>query len=182
MNIKQMLVSAAVAMLFAPAAMAMETQASALDARGNSIMDERGGCVLTKWESMHGGCGYFAISKEDRTIYFDFNKSTIKASEKAKLDALIHAIKHSKKVTSVDIVGFADRIGRSGYNKRLSHRRAEAVKAYLWHHGVHTHHVILKAMGEADSVTHCSPSLPRKELIACLAPDRRVEIQLNLVK
>jgi len=183
MNIKQMLVSAAVAILFAPVAMAAPPaplQDSALDKEGRSIMDARGNCVLTKWDSASGTCN--SIGTEARTIYFDFNKSSIKPSEKAKLDSLIHAIKGTKHIASVDIVGHADKIGKSGYNTKLSWRRAEAVKAYLWHHGVKTRKVDLKAVGDKQSVTHCDPKLKRSEMIACLAADRRVVIDLNFTK
>lgn len=183
MNTTQKLVSALVAMLFAPAAMASSMpQASVIDAQGRAVMDARGNCVLTKWESNESACGSLSLSKEARTVYFDFNKSSIRGSEKAKLDSLIHAIKGAKGVSSVDIVGHADRIGKSSYNSKLSRKRAEAVKAYLWHHGIKTRKVDLKAVGDKQSVTHCDPKLKRAELIACLAADRRVEIELNYAK
>jgi len=183
MNTKQKLVSAIVAILFAPVAMAADMpQASVVDAQGRAVMDARGNCVLTKWESADSACGNLVLSREARTVYFDFNKSAIRGSEKAKLDSLIHAIKGSKRVASVDIVGHADKIGKHSYNSKLSRKRAEAVKAYLWHHGIKTRKVDLKAVGETESVTHCDPKMKRADLIACLAPDRRVVIQLNYAK
>ena len=87
----------------------------------------------------------------------------------------------SKEVESVDIVGYADEIGKNSYNKKLSIRRAETVKAYLAAKGLKTRHVRVEGLGATNSVTHCDSKMPRKELIACLAPDRRVEIELNLI-
>ncbi len=184
MSMKTLLASALVALTLAPAAYAADSnmQDEAIDKYGRPIMDARGNCVLTKWQDQDGLCGKRRISKAERTVYFDFNRSTIRASEKAKLDSLIRALKGSKEVASVDITGFADKIGNSGYNQKLSSKRANAVKSYLSKSGVKTRKMSVKALGESGSVTKCDDSLPREQLIDCLAADRRVEIDLNVVK
>lgn len=187
MKMKHVVMSALAALVLAPGMAAAEAtyQDKAIDKNGQPIWDARGNCVYTKWATDSDVCGKPAkrdllkLSKEDRTVYFDFNKSSIKASEKAKLDSLIKAVKGSKEVTSVDIVGHADEIGNNSYNNKLSRKRAEAVKSYLWANGVKTRKVDLKAVGESQPVTSCDPKQPREALIACLAADRRVEIELN---
>lgn len=184
---KTCLVAAAGAMLF-PAALYASQHGTAQDVvkdvRGNVIMNTHGNCVVTQWNAVTNECGMggMRLSKEQRTVYFDFNKSTLNAKEKAKLDDLARIISGSKSVSSVDVVGYADQIGTNSYNKRLSTKRAQTVKSYLASKGLKTRNVRVEGMGEKGSVTHCADTLPRNELIACLAEDRRVEIELNLSK
>lgn len=188
MKMKHVLMSAVAALMLAPfAASAQGVQDIVVDKNGQPVYDARGNCVLTKWVVGVDSCkmgkrDLLGLSKEARTVYFDFNKSSIRASEKAKLDSLVKAIKGSKEVSSVDIVGFADRIGGNSYNDRLSKKRAQSVKSYLWNNGVKTRKVDLKGLGEKTSVTKCDDKLKHKDLVACLAADRRVEIELNFAK
>src|SRR5689334_11541542 len=107
-----------------------------------------------------GGKHHRAFSKltrEQRTVYFDFNKSTLNAKEKGKLDEVSKILTASKEVESVDIVGYADKIGKPSYNKRLSTRRASTVKSYLAAKGLKTRKVRVEGLGEANSMTHCDP-------------------------
>lgn len=181
MKMKHLMVSALVTLMVSPAFAAdSNNQDEAVDKQGQAIMDARGNCVNTKWEDNDGRCG--RLTKEERTVYFDFNKSTIRASERAKLDSLIRTLKGWQQVESVDIYGHADMIGDGGYNSKLSRKRAEAVKSYLWNKGVKVRKLDLRALGESQSVTKCDDSMSRKELISCLAADRRVEIELNIAK
>jgi outer membrane protein OmpA-like peptidoglycan-associated protein len=172
--------------LYIPVAMAAQDTAPhqvVNDADQDVVVSTNGNCVVTKWTSNVDECKTSVrLSKEQRTVYFDFNKSTLNASEKAKLDNVAKAVKASKEVKSVDIVGFADQIGNNSYNASLSKRRAETVKSYLSAKGLKTNKVRVEGMGEENPVTNCDSSAPRAELIACLAADRRVEVMLNLVK
>lgn len=156
------------------------------DARGNVVTSTNGNCVETQWESSVNECGgkvrriTSRLTKEQRTVYFDFNKSTLNAKEKAKLDEVSKIIVDSHEVESVDIVGYADMIGKSSYNKKLSVKRAQTVKSFLSTKGLKTKNVRVEGLGEANSLTHCDSKMARKDLIACLAADRRVEIELNV--
>lgn len=189
MSFTRTLASVALAAMLAPAAAMATTdtpQDKAQDKQGRPIMDARGNCVQTKWQTSEDICGaqeakkeLFKMSREARTVYFDFNKSTLKASEKAKLDNLIRALRGAKEVTSVDIVGHADEIGSNSYNQQLSRRRAQTVRSYLAASGVKTRKIDVRALGESQPVTKCADTLPREERIACLAADRRVEIEFN---
>lgn len=157
----------------------------ARDQSGKAVMDARGNCVLTQWASNTDSCAHarLDLSREELTIYFDFNKKSLKASERAKLDHLIKVIKQSKSVESVDIIGHADRIGGSSYNQKLSAERAKAVKKYLaGHGGIRTRNIDVKAVGSSEPVAECSSNESRDALIKCLAEDRRVEISLNYAK
>lgn len=185
-NFKKACLAAAVSVVIAPAAFAGAYQDVVKDSHGNVVMNSFNNCVLTQWDSSRNECtGSRAdlrrLDKEMRTVYFDFNKSTLNSKEKAKLDELGKLIKAAKDVESVDMVGFADKMGNPGYNKRLSQRRAETVKAYLAAKGLKTRKVRVEAMGDTKPVTSCEHS-ERKQQIACLAEDRRVEIEFNFVK
>ena len=111
---------------------------------------------------------------------FDFDKAVLKPEGKQALD--IFADKLS--TISYDLiiaVGYADRIGSDDYNKQLSMRRAEAVKNYLvTAKGISPDRIFTDGKGEANPVTgdSCVGERKTKELIACLAPDRRVEIEV----
>ena len=189
-TIKKASVLAVIGMMLAPSAFASgaDTRNVVKDARGNVVTSTDGNCVRTQWvgktdectgRHMHGILS--KLTKEQRTVYFDFNKSTLNAKEKKKLDEVSKMIVDSKEVESVDIVGYTDEIGKSSYNKKLSSRRAETVKAYLAAKGLKTRRVRVEGLGSTNSLTHCDAKLPRKELISCLAPDRRVEMELNLI-
>ncbi|RQH04389.1 OmpA family protein [Paraburkholderia dinghuensis] len=77
----------------------------------------------------------------------------------------------------VEVRGYTDRIGSVAHNMRLSQRRADAVKSLLVEQGIPAERIDARGFGMQDPITtHCSDSLPREQLIACLQPDRRVEI------
>ena len=68
--------------------------------------------------------------------------------------------------------------------KKLSQRRAETVANYLVSKGVAPQSISATGYGEANPVTGntCDAVKGRKALIACLAPDRRVEISVKGTK
>ena len=74
--------------------------------------------------------------------------------------------------------GHTDRIGTVAYNDRLSMRRAQAVKAYLVSKGVPADRIYTEGKGKRNPVTTGCNQKNRKALIACLAPDRRVEVEV----
>jgi outer membrane protein OmpA-like peptidoglycan-associated protein len=185
-NLKKASLLAAFGIMLAPAAYAADSYHDVVkDARGNVVLSTNGNCVETRWESATNECVNkrdirSRLSKEQRTVYFDFNKSTLNAKEKMKLDEVSQIIIESKEVASVDIVGYADMIGKPSYNKKLSQKRAQTVKSYLATKGLKTRNVHVEGLGESNSVTKCDEKMDRKDLIACLAADRRVEIELNV--
>jgi len=109
---------------------------------------------------------------------FDFDKAVIRPDARAKLDDLIGRMK-SGNVDVIIIVGHADRIGSDAYNMKLSVRRAEAAKAYLVSRGVPANRVYTEGKGESKPVKQCKSTGDRKALIACLAPNRRDEIEVS---
>jgi len=76
----------------------------------------------------------------------------------------------------IEVRGYTDRLGSASYNLQLSQRRAEAVKALLVQQGIPADRIDARGFGMQDPITHCSDNQPRDSLVACLQPDRRVEI------
>lgn len=122
-------------------------------------------------------------SKTKETIaadaLFDFNKSTLRPEGKAKLDDVV--AKSQQLVLEVVIaVGHADRIGSAAYNQKLSEKRAASVKDYLVSKGIPANRIYTEGKGSKQPVTkpdQCKGAKSPK-VIACLQPDRRVEIEI----
>jgi len=202
---RHLLASLALTVAFAGAASADVSNFNkvVVDKDGSPVSDVRGGCVVSLGENKTGACSTEAPapavakpvvqrpvakpatpvpSQESRTIYFDFNKSVLVPSGQQKLDTLAKILSEAQDVQSVDIVGYADRIGTSAYNLKLSEKRAEAVKSYLFTKGYNkVNKVNVSAVGSEKPTTSCS-SKKRSELIKCLSADRRVTVELNYVK
>jgi OOP family OmpA-OmpF porin len=99
---------------------------------------------------------------------FDFDKSTLKPEGTQKLDGLVSKLKNVT-VEVIIVVGFTDSVGSLAYNKGLSLRRAEAVKAYLVKNGVEASRVYTegKAFAEpvGDNKTSIGRALNRRSVI-----------------
>jgi OOP family OmpA-OmpF porin len=109
------------------------------------------------------------------TELFDFNSAKLRMPQ-PKLDEIANVLVGDPAITDVDINGYTDRIGSHKYNLKLSQRRAEAVRDYLVSKGVESNRLKAHGLGEANPVVECHQK-KRSELIACLAPNRRVEVE-----
>ncbi len=80
----------------------------------------------------------------------------------------------------INVEGHADRIGSDSYNLKLSYQRAESVKAHLVSRGIDPSRIVATGKGEADPVTgnSCHGLGSGQALKDCLAPDRRVDIEV----
>jgi outer membrane protein OmpA-like peptidoglycan-associated protein len=95
-----------------------------------------------------------------------------------KLDALAGEIKSNlNSVDAVRVTGHTDRLGSSAYNNALSLARASTVRNYLAQSGVPAQNVQVQGKGESEPKVQCAQT-GRAELIDCLAPNRRVEIEV----
>lgn len=111
---------------------------------------------------------------------FDFDSATLKPEGKMALDDFANKLANLN-YDLIIAVGYADRIGNEDYNQKLSLRRAESVKEYLVDNkGIDPNRVFTDGKGEANPVTGdtCQGNRATRALIECLAPDRRVEIEV----
>lgn len=82
-------------------------------------------------------------------VYFDFDKSDIKASEVPKLDAAVEATRKMERPKIVlKLDGHTDSMGTTEYNQGLGERRANAVKQYLQAKGVKATDIVVTSYGE----------------------------------
>ena len=112
---------------------------------------------------------------------FDFDKAVLKPEGKAAIDSeIITKLSQVQKLELVLVTGHTDPIGTQQYNQKLSERRADAVRDYLVSKGVPKDKIETLGMGKTQPVPGvvCDQKA-LKELIACLAPNRRVEIEVK---
>ncbi len=115
---------------------------------------------------------------------FDFDKAVLKPEGKTAIDTeVLSKLANVSKLELVLVTGHTDRIGTQAYNQKLSERRADAVRNYLVSKGVAKDKIETLGMGKTQPVPGvvCNQPYPkeRKALIACLAPNRRVEVEVK---
>jgi len=112
---------------------------------------------------------------------FDFGKADVKPSGKAAIDKFTTGLRGAD-FEVIKVTGHTDRIGSHAYNMKLSTRRAEAVKAYMVESaGIPAGKIEATGVDGSYPVTkpgECKGNKKTKKLIACLAPDRRVEVEV----
>jgi len=118
----------------------------------------------------------------DANALFEFGKNDLKPTGKRALDKFAADLKGAD-YEVVTITGHTDRIGSSAANKKLSVHRADAVKAYLvGSAGIPADKIVTKGAGETQPLTRpseCKGKSATKKLVTCLAPDRRVEVEVT---
>ena len=111
---------------------------------------------------------------------FDFDKAVLRPEGKKKLDEVAAKAKQIK-LEVILAVGHTDRFGSLAHNMKLSERRAAAVKTYLVSKGVDANRIYTEGKGPKNPVTkpdQCPGKKATKQVIQCLQPDRRVDIEL----
>ena len=115
-------------------------------------------------------------------VLFDFDKHTLKPEGKKALDDLYSQAKAADPSNGfVSVAGHTDRIGTKKYNLKLSMARARTVANYLMEKGKQEEKIKMVGLGKAYPVTGhtCDKVRPFRKLVECLAPDRRVEIEIQ---
>ncbi|MGL4751608.1 MAG: porin OmpA [Aeromonadaceae bacterium] len=118
-------------------------------------------------------------------VLFDFGKATLKPAGQAALTKLYNEISTlDMKDHQTVVFGYTDRIGSDAANLKLSQQRAESVVNFLKAKGIAGNRITATGRGEANPVTgtSCNGIKNRKNLISCLAADRRVEIEVKGIK
>ena len=113
----------------------------------------------------------------DADALFAFDSSNLRPEGQRKLQEFAAGLSKIGEYDAVEVAGYTDRLGADSYNLRLSQDRANSVRNYLVNLGVPGHKVSAQGYGKSNPVVQCDGS--GNELIACLQPNRRVEIELK---
>jgi len=107
-------------------------------------------------------------------VKFDFDKSTIKSGYDKDIKGLAEVMKDYPDLNVV-IEGHTDSVGTAAYNKKLSQRRADAVKKYMVEkEGISANRITAKGFGEERPIASNSTNAGR-------AKNRRVEAAVDYV-
>lgn len=119
----------------------------------------------------------------DALFYFDkWKPEDMLPKGKPELDALAAKLREyqTRGRMQVHLVGHTDFKGDDMYNMNLSQLRAQTVRSYLIERGVDASTIMTSGAGETQPVKSCNTNLPRKQLIDCLQPNRRVEVSVSV--
>ncbi|MFA7532611.1 MAG: OmpA family protein [Castellaniella sp.] len=111
-------------------------------------------------------------------VGFAFGSAVLSAAGAQEVVRIAQALAPVRDVQSITVSGHTDRIGNAQANQRLSEQRAAAVRQALIGHGLPAARIQAQGYGATRPVVQCDQTV-RAELIACLAPNRRVDIAVQ---
>lgn len=103
-------------------------------------------------------------------IFFDFDKSILKAESGPELDRMIDLL-NDKSAMEIEIIGHTDNVGPDAYNMALSERRAKTVVAYLIRRGIAKERLAVQFFGETKPLETNETNEGREK-------NRRVEFKI----
>lgn len=114
---------------------------------------------------------------------FAFDKAALQPEGRTLLDGLVKQLAGAT-YDNLMVTGHTDRIGSSRYNQKLSEHRAQTVKDYLVNQNIQASRIDAMGKGETQPVTKAGECKGAKsaKAIACLQPDRRVDIEMKGTK
>jgi len=121
------------------------------------------------------------ITLESDTL-FSFGRADfagLQGEGQRQLNRIAERLANTPEVGRISIVGHADQIGSASANKRLSLERAQTVRTYLIGKGIAPALVEAIGAGNERPLVQCEGQMSRGERIRCLAPNRRVEIEVR---
>lgn len=116
----------------------------------------------------------------DSDVSFDFGSANLTEEGSQRIDQLVPSL-IARGETRLDIIGHTDRIGDAKTNMRLSERRAEAVRERIVAGGFDPDRIRARGAGESHPLVYCEQQ-NQQALIECLAPNRRVEINVTDIR
>lgn len=140
--------------------------AAAFVAGCSSSKDENAGAASSDAAGM--GADGSATSGLESSVYFDFDKSEVRADAAAVLDAQAAALANTS--SAVRLEGNADERGTTEYNMALGERRAQAARDYLVLKGIAAERIETVSFGEEKAV--CT-----EQSEECYQQNRRVDVK-----
>jgi outer membrane protein OmpA-like peptidoglycan-associated protein len=174
------------------------------DSDGDRVVDARDMCPGTPegWSVKHNGCPVYQKTSSASTtsaegnvltgvtkialnadILFDTGSAHITPQGEGILTRFATELKAATPTPGhkreIRLAGYADLIGRWTSNLALSQRRADAVRFHLIEQGIPSSSLQAVGYGSAAPVVQCPTGGTHAERVACLAPNRRVEIEVR---
>ncbi|MDN4166109.1 OmpA family protein [Cytophagales bacterium LB-30] len=84
-------------------------------------------------------------------IYYDLDKSDIRADAALELDKLVNVLKDNPQIR-IELSSHTDLRSDDDYNLRLSQRRAESAVAYIIKHGIASDRIVARGYGETKPI------------------------------
>jgi OOP family OmpA-OmpF porin len=114
------------------------------------------------------------------TAEFSYGSAELTPEALARLDAeIVPKLVASKEIRYLHVYGHSDRTGSAEYNRKLSEKRAEAVRDYFVSKGVDPDKIEVFGYGQTLPVKSCRDEKERSALIECLAPNRRIVVEIQ---
>lgn len=113
---------------------------------------------------------------------FAFGRSDVNdlnVAGRNRLRSLAIELKNAR-LSSVVVTGHTDRLGSTSLNQALSEARAATVRAYLIEQGLDGQLVRTYGAGEREPVVQCEGKRVTPELVNCLKPNRRGEVEVTV--
>ena len=110
---------------------------------------------------------------------FQFDSAELTTDARATLEReILPKLANGGELRLVHISGHADRLGDAEYNRKLSEKRAEALRAYLVAKGIDESKIEVFSYGTTLPAKDCRGETGRA-LIECLAPNRRAVLEIT---
>ena len=114
------------------------------------------------------------------TAEFSYGSAELTPEARARLDGeIVPKLIVSKEIRYLNVYGHSDRTGSAEHNRKLSERRAAAVRDYLVSKGVDPDKIEVFGYGQTLPVKSCRDQQERDALIECLAPNRRIVVEIQ---
>ncbi len=110
-----------------------------------------------------------------------FAKPELTPDNKKDLDEFLAKEIKGVNIGAVIVTGHTDRIGSLAFNQKLSEQRALNGKDYLVSKGIDQKLIFWEGKGPKNPIPvtkFCDNKMSRKQLIECLAPNRRVTVEV----
>ena len=91
------------------------------------------------------------INDKYYSVYFDFNKTTPIENSTAAIDVVLNYLRRNPSAT-LDLIGYADQVGKAEYNEKLSNTRANNVKTIFEKAGIASSRLNVIANGADTSI------------------------------
>ena len=105
-----------------------------------------------------------------KNIFFDINKSDIRAESYVELNEVVSLLKENP-VVRIEISGHTDNMGKTADNQKLSESRARAVVGWLVSNGINPQRLTFKGFGDTRPVSDNGTEASR-------AKNRRTELRI----